>query len=83
MTKREAKRFALWLSSLAIQASLDSGWPFKIDDLGQATWEEIVLEDADGDLTPDGKRLADAFDEVVGELHTRGWVRPSKEQKHE
>jgi hypothetical protein len=72
MDQREAKRLAWWLAASAVQASLDAGWPFAMRDSGRAEFEGMMLEDEDGRPTADGKRLADALDDVVDHMEERG-----------
>lgn len=66
MNQREAKRFALWVSSMTIQAAVDGGWPFDED------WPNVKLLDADGQLTSDGDRVRVALEEVLAEMRRRG-----------
>ena len=76
MNAREMKWLAWWLCLNAIQGLRDSGWPYEMTDNGQAVYydgeQEIVLEDKEGQLTEDGKRLEAALDSVQATMCKRG-----------
>ena len=71
MNQREAKRRACGLAADAINALLDSGWPFEMVDSGRGSVAGVLLEDDDGQRNPDAERLENAIHDLIAELDRR------------
>lgn len=69
MNKREAKREAWDLVAGLLETYVDVGWPFEsgngYDDEG---WTDVTS----GNLTPDGKRIQEAIQEIIHLATERG-----------
>lgn len=72
MNQREAKQRACALCGSLLRHLRDSGWPYAMQDDGLTELDGILLENAEGKLTANARRLEKAFDELEEELLRRG-----------